>query len=125
EGPRSEIEIVADLAGRVLADATPIDWPAMRHASRIREAIGRIVPGLEAIGEIDRTKQEFQIPGRTFHEPKFATPGGRAKLFTHELPELTGEMAPVSGANGTGHNGHAPQLRLMTVRSEGQFNTVV
>src|SRR5690606_8439515 len=77
---------------------------------RIREAISRIVPGVEQLKDIERTRKEFQIPGRTFHTPKFATPSGRARLFVHELPEWHG------------HNG---QLRLATVRSEGQFNTVV
>ncbi len=114
EGPRSEIQIVADLANRVFSNTKPIDWRGMEHASRIRESISHIVPGLENIAEIDRTKQEFQIPGRTFYEPKFPTSSGKAKLFTHDLPSIAGESEK--------SNGH---LRLMTVRSEGQFNTVV
>ncbi|MCA9209642.1 MAG: histidine kinase, partial [Planctomycetales bacterium] len=48
--------------------------------------------------------------GRTFHQPQFPTPTGRANLHAHELPEL---------------RGGDDELRLMTVRSEGQFNTVV
>ena len=40
----------------------------------------------------------------------FATPSGKAQLQTYQLPEPTGATR---------------QLRLMTVRSEGQFNTVV
>jgi molybdopterin-dependent oxidoreductase alpha subunit len=110
EGPKSEIEVIASLARRVLGDGGPIDWQEMQSTRRIREAIAKIVPGFEKIGEIDRTKQEFQIAGRTFHEPTFPTPSGKAKIFTHELPALQG---------GEG------ELRLMTVRSEGQFNTVV
>lgn len=109
-GPRSEVEIVSDLANRVLADSTPIAWPTMQSTGRIREALAEIVPGYEEIGEIDATKMEFRIGGRVFHEPKFPTPSGRARLHISELPELAG---------GDG------QLRLMTVRSEGQFNTVV
>lgn len=109
-GPRSEIALVAQLAQAVLGDGGPIDWHGMENASRIREAIARIVPGFEQIADIDRTRREFQIDGRTFHEPRFATPDGRARLQTHELPELPGD---------------ATHLRLMTVRSEGQFNTVV
>jgi molybdopterin-dependent oxidoreductase alpha subunit len=109
-GPRSEVEIVSDLANRVLGDSTPIAWPTMQSTGRIREAIAEIVPGYEEIGEIDATKMEFRIAGRVFHEPKFPTPSGRARLHISELPELAG---------GDG------QLRLMTVRSEGQFNTVV
>jgi len=91
--------------------SNPIDWRALQSTDAIRQAIARIVPGFEALADIDRTKQEFQIGGRTFHEPRFATPDGRARLHTHELPELAGT------ADG--------ELRLMTLRSEGQFNTVV
>jgi anaerobic selenocysteine-containing dehydrogenase len=83
----------------------------MRNTTQIRQAIANIVPGFEKLAEIDRTKQEFQISGRTFHEPRFNTPNGRARLHTHDLPELPG--------SGDG------ELRLMTFRSEGQFNTVV
>jgi len=109
EGLRSEVEVVSDLADKVLRDTTPVDWQAMARHGKIREAIGAIVPGMDKIGQIDRTKAEFQISGRTFHQPKFATDNGRAKLHVHDLP-------PLAAQDG---------LRLMTVRSEGQFNTVV
>lgn len=110
EGPRSEIEIISRIAREVLGSTGPIDWPAMESTHRIREAISKIVPGFEEIAEIDRNKHEFHIKGRILHEPKFPTANGRARLCVHELPELAG-----------GDTG----LRLMTVRSEGQFNTVV
>jgi molybdopterin-dependent oxidoreductase alpha subunit len=109
-GPRSEVSIVGDLAQRIVDPGGPIDWQAMTDTGRIREAIAAIVPGWEQIGAIDKTKTEFQIPGRTFHTPQFPTPTGRARLYVSELP-------PLEGAEG--------QFRLMTVRSEGQFNTVV
>ncbi len=111
QGPRSEVDVIADLAERVVGDSTAIDWSEMRQHSRIREAIGKTIPGYEAIGEIDTTRREFQVGGRTFHEPRFATDTGRAKLNVVEVPPLAGR-----------ENG---QLRLMTIRSEGQFNTVV
>ena len=82
----------------------------MQNTGKIREAIAKVVPGFEQLATIDKTKQEFQLPGRTFHKPGFPTPSGRATIHTHELPELRGS---------------GDQLRLMTVRSEGQFNTVV
>lgn len=110
KGPRSEVEVIAELAEAVLGDRGPLDWKSMRDTGRIRVAIAKVVPGFEKIAEIDRNKQEFQIDGRTFHRPHFPTPSGRATLHCHHLPELKG---------GEG------QLRLMTVRSEGQFNTVV
>ncbi len=109
-GPRSEVEVIAHIAREVLGGDGAIDWRSMEDTGRIRAAIARVVPGWEKIGEIDRTKEEFQIGGRTFHQPSFPLPGGRAVLQVHDLPELAGGD---------------DQLRLMTVRSEGQFNTVV
>ena len=106
-GPRAEVEIIADLARRVLGDAGPIDWRGMAHTSTIRQTIAKIVPGLEQIADIDRTKKEFSIPGRSLDKPSFPTEDGRALLFVHDLPD-----APTT-------------LQLMTIRSEGQFNTVV
>jgi anaerobic selenocysteine-containing dehydrogenase len=106
-GPRAEVEIIADLARRVLGDSGPVDWPGMAHTSTIRQTIATIVPGLEQIADIDRTKKEFSIPGRSLDKPSFPTDDGRARLFVHDLP-----AAPTS-------------LQLMTIRSEGQFNTVV
>lgn len=110
EGPRSEIEIVASLARSVLGDQSPVDWQGMQHTRKIREALSKIIPGWDAIGKIDETKKEFQIEGRTFHTPKFPTPDGKAQIKTHQLPDLQGDDH---------------WLRMMTVRSEGQFNTVV
>jgi anaerobic selenocysteine-containing dehydrogenase len=83
----------------------------MRSTAQIRQTIACIVPGFEKLADIDATKQEFQIAGRTFHEPRFATPDGRARLHVHELPKL---LATEDG-----------EIRLMTLRSEGQFNTVI
>ena len=48
-GPRSEIEIVADLASRVLGEGGPVDWERLTKTREIREAIGQIVPGWEEI----------------------------------------------------------------------------
>lgn len=110
-GPRSEVEIVATIAERVFQLTSPLDWSAMRSTSEIRRAIAEIVPGFDELADIDRTKKEFQIAGRTFHDSRFATPDGRARLHTHTLPPLA-----ATGAD---------EIRLMTFRSEGQFNTVV
>ena len=108
-GPRSEVSVIADVGERIDRGEI-IDWKVMRRHGNIRLAIAKIVPGYRAIGDIDRTREEFQIQGRTFHEARFPTDDGRASFHTVPMPD------PVAG------NGH---LRLMTVRSEGQFNTVV
>jgi len=110
-GLKSEVEVIAAIARKVLGDNHGVDWQSMEQHGRIREAIAAIIPGYEKIGEIDKTKKEFQISGRTFHEPKFNTPSGKAIFHSFDLPTMKtlGDR----------------ELRLMTVRSEGQFNTVV
>lgn len=109
-GPKSEIEVIARIAQGVLGKESPIDWQSMQDTNRIRDAIARVVPGFDEIKQIGQTRKEFQLAGRTFHTPQFPTRNGKAQLRSHSLPELAG----------TGN-----ELRLMTIRSEGQFNTVV
>jgi molybdopterin-dependent oxidoreductase alpha subunit len=106
---KSEVEVICALAARVLPPG-PFPFERMGDHEAIREAIARVVPGYEAIDAIGKTKQEFQIEGRTFHTPRFATPTGKAHARVTPLPSF---------AVGPG------EFRLMTLRSEGQFNTVV
>jgi molybdopterin-dependent oxidoreductase alpha subunit len=108
-GPRAETAIVAELGQGVLGDGQ-IDWRRLQSHCEVRQWIAKVIPGYEAIGDIDRTKREFHIDGRIFHQPRFATPTGRAK-FTVNAPPVPPQDDGL--------------LRLMTVRSEGQFNTVV
>ncbi len=110
-GPRSEVDVIAEIGSRIAPDAKGIDWNAMRRTGTIRQWIAAVVPGFDKIAHIDQTKSEFFIDGRIIHQPRFPTTDGRAVLHLHSLPDLQGT------AEG--------QLRMMTVRSEGQFNTVV
>jgi molybdopterin-dependent oxidoreductase alpha subunit len=116
DGPRSEVDVIASIAEASFGaggPAAPIDWAAMRRHRTIRAAIAKIIPGYEEIGRIDDTRREFHVAGRRFHEPRFATPSGRAIFQVVPVPPLLGD-------------GGGPEiLRLITVRSEGQFNTVV
>jgi len=109
QGPRAEADVVASLGERVLGDK-PVDWKAMRGMCNVRQMIAKVIPGYERIAEVDRGKQEFAVGGRIIHTSRFPTPSGKAKFHAHAAP-------PLRGAPG--------QLRMMTVRSEGQFNTVV
>jgi len=104
---RPETNILCDLAARVLPDS-PVDWVAFAKHHTIREAIAKIVPGLEELASLDVAKQEFHIKGRVMHEAEFNTPDGMARFNTRPTPAAT--------------NG---QLVLTTVRSEGQFNTII
>lgn len=110
-GPRSEVSVIATIGKAVAGDVPGIDWEDLEKPSTIRKWIGAVVPGYEKITDIDQTKEEFQIDGRTFHDPQFGTPDGRGVLHCHKIPPLKGT--------------ETNRLRLMTVRSEGQFNTVV
>ncbi|MEZ6107260.1 MAG: molybdopterin-dependent oxidoreductase [Pirellulaceae bacterium] len=110
DGPRSEVELIATLGEMIVGDRGPIQWSDMRHTTRIREVIAKVVPGYESVADIDKTKREFHIPGRILHTPQFPTEDGRAVIHVHDVPPLLGDEG---------------ELRLMTIRSEGQFNTVV
>jgi molybdopterin-dependent oxidoreductase alpha subunit len=104
---RAESDIICDLAHRVLSDK-PVDWNRLKDHKEVRKLIGEVVPGWEKIGTIDDTREEFTITGRIYHNPVFSTPSGKAIMHKTELPELDPDA-----------------LMLITIRSEGQFNTVV
>jgi molybdopterin-dependent oxidoreductase alpha subunit len=110
-GPRSEVHVISEIAQRTLGKSEAIDWEQMQQTNTIRHWISKVVPGYEQIDKMAETKHEFQVAGRTFHRAQFPTNDGRAQLVVHELPQLT----PLA----------ENQVRMMTVRSEGQFNTVV
>ncbi len=109
-GPRAETAILAEIASRVLGDAGPVKWSEFKDHCAIRNMIARSIPGYEPIATIDQSNREFQIEGRTFHQPRFPTESGKAKFRAATIPNLSKR---------------ADELRLMTIRSEGQFNTVV
>lgn len=107
---RSEVDVIAALAQRTLGEQSPVDWQRMRQHCHIREMIAEVVPGFDALASLDRDGAEFHVAGRTLHAAKFPTPDGKAKFAALQPPDLRSS---------------GKQLRLMTVRSEGQFNTVV
>jgi molybdopterin-dependent oxidoreductase alpha subunit len=111
-GPRSEVSVIAEVAEKLLP-SQPISWKELQQHGNIRKMIGSIVPGFEKMGTIDKSKKEFHIDGRTLHSPQFGTASGRARFHVCPLPDN-------SQAMNTGN-----RFKLMTVRSEGQFNTVV
>ena len=106
---RSEVDVLASIAARILPEGR-FDWAALRSHEALRREIARVVPGYTDAAEIGTTRREFTVRGRVLHEPRFPTADGRAHFAVTALPDL----------------GVAPEeFRLMTVRSEGQFNTVV
>ncbi len=107
----SEVEIIATLAGSVLPTG-PVDFAALRDHQAIRAAIARVVPGYEQLAAVDAKSGsgEFAIPGRRLTSGAVTTPSGKAAAAVTPVPEM--RLAP-------------GEVRLMTLRSEGQFNTVV
>jgi anaerobic selenocysteine-containing dehydrogenase len=81
------------------------------------------VPGYGAIAQIDATRREFEVAGRVFHQPRFATASGRAQLAPTPLPALALPDAAHFGGLAAGEKGLV--LSLITARSYGQHNTVV
>lgn len=105
---RPESVILADLASTLLPDS-PIDFSAFKRHRHTREAIADIVPGMDKLASIDVAREEFHISNRLLHTPDFKTPSGKAQFKVTPLPERD-ETAP---------------FILTTVRSEGQFNSII
>lgn len=110
---RSEVDIIASLARRILPEGR-FDWTALGSHRALRAAIAAAVPGYEPIAGMDgrsgKFRGEFHVGGRTFHEPRFPTSDGRARFRVTPLPAFGVQDG---------------EFRLLTLRSEGQFNTVV
>ncbi len=112
KGPRSEASIIVETAERVAPDVS-IPWSDFKSAAGVRKTIGAIIPGFEKLKDMDKSREEFHIAGRILHQPQFPTANGKAKFKVCPTACFKNEKR------------EANQFKLMTVRSEGQFNTVV
>ncbi len=106
---RSETETISDIAQGVLGNQK-VDFESLKQHKNLRTLISKTIPGFEKLDDIDNSSKEFQISNRTFHEPKFNTPNQKANFRICSIPLL---------------NKNKDEYRMMTVRSEGQFNTIV
>jgi molybdopterin-dependent oxidoreductase alpha subunit len=118
----SEVSFLAELAQR-LHGRDPIDWSRLQDPVYVRRLIARTVPGYTAIADIDASRREFEVAGRVFEQPHFATASGRAQLAVTPLPQLSLPSAEHFGGLAAGQPGLV--LSLITARSYGQHNTVV
>jgi molybdopterin-dependent oxidoreductase alpha subunit len=107
ETVRPETMILADLAARI-CPGKGIDFAGFAKHSKIRHAIADIVPGMEDLADIDVAKKEFHIRNRLMHEPVFRTATGKAAFTVRAMPAAKPD-----------------RFTLTTVRSEGQFNSIV
>ncbi len=126
-GPRSEVSILSELGERVLGPQSPLDWSQLRSHDAIRALIADLIPGYQPIADIGRSKQEFHIAGRHVNAPHFPTPSGRARFHAIPIPAapLATRPAPALPTMQNASLQAEQSFRLMTVRSEGQFNSVV
>jgi anaerobic selenocysteine-containing dehydrogenase len=105
-----------------------LDWDQLSNHAAVRQLIAELIPDYAPIAQIDATRKEFHIPGRAVDDYRFGTPSGKARFRAVSLVESPeGDDEATNGDNrGNGRtNGAADHLTLMTIRSEGQFNTVV
>lgn len=107
---RSEVSILAEIGQRIFGSNTPLDWKQLESHQAIRELIADLIPEYSGLGDIDSSGKEFHVPGRAIRDYKFPRPGGRAKFHPIKL---------------AARNSSDNELCLMTIRSEGQFNSVV
>lgn len=108
DGPRSETDILVSLAGQII-DKSVFDFQSFKTHQSIRHAIAATVPGMQPMADIDVAKAEFHVNGRLLKTPQFSRTGGRARFALNKPPVNSSSRA----------------FRLATVRSEGQFNTLV
>jgi len=106
---RSEVEIIAAIAEDVVGNEK-VNFSDLKNHRHIRDAIGGIIPGFGKIKALDETREEFQIEGRTFHQPGFPTADKKALFTTVNIPKPNGDKG---------------QFRMASIRSEGQFNTII
>ncbi|KRA99114.1 histidine kinase [Devosia sp. Root685] len=104
---RPESWILGQIGKRVLPDS-PVDFDAFSGHAKLRDAIAAIVPGMEELADIDVAKREFHIRNRVLHVPEFGTLDGKAHFVVTPIPSL-----------------EKGKLMLASVRSEGQFNSII
>lgn len=104
---RSEIDIICSIAERVV-DKSRFDFSIFRQHEKVREFVAKVIPGFEKLSNIDISKEEFHIDGRIHHKPKFNTHDGKIQLRFHAVD-----------------TDKKDELTLTTVRSEGQFNSII
>ncbi|MEY4589974.1 MAG: hypothetical protein RL497_2050 [Pseudomonadota bacterium] len=102
----SEVEIISQI-GQLLIDKNTFDFASLKSHKTLRQWIAHSIPGYAALAEIDTNKTEFTVAERIKHRPEFATASGKAQFMFSPLPV------------------YAEGYRLTSVRSEGQFNSII
>ncbi len=109
---RPESEILCEIAQNIIPKEY-FDFGLFKSHKTVREVIAKCIPGMHELKNIDRTKKEFHIQNRIMHTPTFPTETQKAKFSTFSMPDTPKD-----------ETSEYP-LTLTTVRSEGQFNTII
>ncbi len=108
---RSEVDIVCSLAEELLGETHDLPWSQFRaDYHRIRESIGRAIPGAQGYAEKVEAPGGFVLPHPPRDSRTFPTAVGRAVFSTSPV-----EVLDVP----------AGRLLLQTLRSHDQFNTTI
>jgi molybdopterin-dependent oxidoreductase alpha subunit len=108
---RSEVDIVCDLATRVLGEKVPVPWPTLAaDYGEIRDHIARVIPGFENFNDKVARPGGFLLPHPARDSRTFPTSNGKAHFSVNPLQVL--EVPP-------------GRLLLQTIRSHDQFNTTI
>lgn len=115
ENLRSEVAIVAGLAKATLAPNPKVDWDGWTaDYARVRDAIEATYP--QWFGDYN---QRFHAPGGFFRGNK-----ARTRDFSESVTGKADFVTP-NGLSATGFADRPGVYRLMTLRSNDQFNTTV
>lgn len=110
----SEPAIVGAIAKRLLPHNTQVDWDSwVADYARIRDAIEATYP------------EKFKDFNKRLFEPGGFWKGNKAAERIWQTPSGKAEFLPPSGLSATGFEDKGGQYRLMTLRSNDQFNTTI
>ncbi|WP_142245463.1 FdhF/YdeP family oxidoreductase [Mycobacterium sp. IS-836] len=108
---RSEVEIVCQLARRLLGAAHPVPWERFAaDYDTVRDAIAAVVPGCADYNRKVRQPDGFQLPHPPRDTREFRTSTGKANFAADPL-----QWVPVPPG----------RLVLQTLRSHDQYNTTI
>lgn len=107
---KPEVTLLCDIAKKILRDC-PVDFELFKQHDTVRSAIAAIIPGMSGLKNIGETKKEFTIENRLLNTPEFKTPSGKAHFFSSSNPPAV--------------SNHEFPFVLASIRSEGQFNSII
>jgi len=112
---RSEVGIIAGIAEATLGSKA-VDWKALaHHHDRIRDLIGRTIPGFHDFNTRVRKPRGFRLYNAVEHRV-WNTPSQKATFSSCGLPEQTDHQKAASEQG---------LFALQTFRSHDQYNTTV